>query len=169
MDIKIEDRIITFKKCIRDIRPIEEANVWQTFLEIGPNRIEVDVVNECEKCDSKLSEEINWDGVKDFFERLSTEIDELISISENNLFHLAEQMRFWREEFKEKAYFYLEAIEYLSVNIPQARMARPRFEIHTFQFVFTLENNDYKDIDSYGRWVTKWTGSQITGISRDQR
>lgn len=169
MDIIIGDRIFSFKKCSRDIKTTEEADVWKTYLNVGQRKIEVDVVNECENCDSKLNERVNWEGVKDFFERFPEELEGLISKSETNLFHLAEQMRFWREDFKEQSFFFFEAVEYLSVNIPEERVLHPRFELHTFQLVFTLESNEYKDIDSYGRWVTRWTGNQLTGISRDQR
>ena len=78
-------------------------------------------------------------------------------------------MEFWKIEYEEGSYFFLDAIEYLSVNIENKRLNDLEFECLTYQMIFVLEKKDDSYFDIYGRWITKWTGSQLTGIAREQK
>lgn len=169
MTVTVNNANIDFKKCLRGIDSNVESNVWKAFIEIDNERIEFEVINECEICNSTLNADINWKGVVDFLEKLPTYLKDIKSAAQTNLLYLAKQMDFWRDEFEKESFFHLDAIEYLSVNLSSERLTYPRFENHSFQMVFSLETKENPYLDIYGRWITKWIGNQITGIMREQR
>lgn len=167
MTIAVNNKKINFRKCQRDIFSKEEYDIWKAFIEIDKNKIDFEIINECDTCGNKLNDEINWNGVKVFLVELPHRINELKSKSQSNLFHLARQMAFWKKEFKNNTSFYFDGIEYLSVNIDTKRLSELKFECLTYQLVFMLEKEDDSDFDIHGRWIVKWTGNQITGIFRE--
>lgn len=168
MTITVNNQNINFKKCIREVFSQEETEIWKAFVEIDKEKIDIEIINECGICENKLYDEINWDSVKIFLEELPIRIKQLQSKSESNLFHLVRQIPSWKEEFKNNISFYFEGIEYLSVNINAKRLSELKFECLTYQLVFELEMEGGYYFNPHGRWIVKWTGSQITGIVREQ-
>lgn len=159
MTITVNHKSLNFVKCLGVTNSREEPNIWKSFIELDNSKIELEVTNEYE---------INWKGVVDFLEKLPNEINKLKIDSQTNLIYLARQMKFWKDDFESHAFFYLDAIEYQSVNLNDDRLNFSNFSNHTFQLIFTLESKHNRIIDTYGRWVTKWTGNQITGFEREQ-
>jgi hypothetical protein len=168
MTISVNNENLIFKKCLSGMNSKVEIDIWKSFINLNNDKVEVVIINECEICNSKLNDEINWTGVVDFLERLPKELNDLMFVSQKNLLHLARQMKFWKDEFEQESSFFLDAVEYLSVNLKDEKHKYAKFANHTFQLIFTLESKKNNEIDRYGRWITKWTGQQITEIKREQ-
>jgi hypothetical protein len=158
---------ITFTRCLKGSDSKIETNIWKTFIDIDNNLIEFEVINECEICDSKLHPAINWEAINDFLIKLPNHLKKLKSESQEALLFLAQKMKFLENHFTNKTHFYLDVIDYLSVNLTTKELKYSRFDNHTFLMIFAFEDNDNLDIDIYGRWITKWIGNQLISIYRE--
>ena len=115
MTINVNNTVVNFKKCFRDISSKEEAEIWKAFVKIRNIEVEFEVYNECYLCGTKIDEKVNWKGISEFLEMLDEELNNLKQQAQTSLLYLAKQMKFWKNEYETRTFFHLDGVDYLSL------------------------------------------------------